>query len=91
MPWPNNSHNIALQKDVGIWDEDLYDLRMFGGGYCYTYNPPRESTTDFGKRMFMLLGHLKENADSTYFIGYQIYLHEKGQFWPRPGMEMIGQ
>ena len=63
---PNNSHNIALKQDTNIWQEDLYDLRMFGAGYCYTYNPPRNSSIDFAKRMFMLLGNKGDSDNSVY-------------------------
>ena len=65
----------------------MFDLSNFGAGYCYTYNPPNKTLTDFAHRLFMLLGNREFYGD--LLIGFNIYLHEKGQFWPRPDLQAV--
>ena len=89
---PESKYNLAKNVYGNIWTENFFDLRTFGSGYCYTYNPPQMSSVKFQDRLFMLLGNRNTQTDSEeLFIGFVIYLHEKGQFWPRHGMDMIGQ
>ena len=55
---------------------------------CYTYNPPAKSNFEFTSRLFALLGSNKDNPD---LVSFSIYLHEKGQFWPRSDITGVGQ
>jgi hypothetical protein len=36
-------------------------------------------------------GHSKDNFAEHYYEGYNIYLHDKGQFWPNNAMDKLGQ
>ena len=36
-------------------------------------------------------GHSKDNFADHYYEGYNIYLHDKGQFWPNKAMDKFGQ
>ena len=38
-----------------------------------------------------MLGHENSQIDKRILFGFEIYIHEKGQFWPKPGMCKIGQ
>ena len=92
VPDTNSSFNLARPQYNQIWEERFFDLRNFGSGYCYTYNPPQTTDVDFTSRLFMLLGrNALEQPERDLFIGVELYLHEKGQFWPRPNMDIIGQ
>ena len=37
----NSSFNLANMDFKEAWEENFFDLRVFGAGYCYTYNPRR--------------------------------------------------
>ena len=84
---PNSTFNLAKEEYSQAWEENLYDLKSFGAGYCYTYNPPKLSGVEFEDRLFMLLG----NRQMKNLIGFIVYLHEKDQFWPRQDMNIIGK
>ena len=51
---PTSPYNLANYKS--LWEENFYDLRSWGAGYCHTYNPPNKSVTSYKKRVVMLLG-----------------------------------
>ena len=88
----NSSFNLANMDFKEVWEENFFDLRVFGAGYCYTYNPPEETGTKFENRLFMLLGSNKFGKKLDYYLlGFVVYLHEKGQFWPRLDLNIIGQ
>ena len=92
MPDPSSKFNLASLAFNGFWEENFFDLRNFGAGYCYTYNPPELTKVEFKNRFFMLLGNRKlHNKFGALFVGFEVYLHEKGQFWPRGDMQIIGQ
>ena len=69
----------------------MYDLRTFGSGFCHTYDPPEPSPPDFDKRLLMFLGDVRTRVKESNINSFIVYIHEKGQFWPRPGMAFIGQ
>ena len=53
-------------------------------GHCYTYNPRDKLEPVFSNRIGLFLGHTKLfNFESNNFKNFFIYIHEKGQFWPR--------
>ena len=90
---PDSKYNLALDMyTTTVWEQNLYDLALYGAGYCFTYNPPQTSQFEFQNRLFMLLGNKKlKTVQNNPMREFYVYLHEKGQFWPRPGMNMIGQ
>ena len=88
---PGSKYNLAGGDYGEVWNENFYDLRTFGSGYCYTYNPPEQSRAHFQNNLFMLLGNRNTRESTELFIGFVVYLHEKGQFWPRVGLDVIGQ
>ena len=90
---PDSKYNLAHAQYSQVWEQSMYDLGSYGAGYCYTYNPPTTSGFAFRNRLFLLLGDKRyPQVMSQDLRGFVIYLHEKGQFWPRPGLEdSIGQ
>ena len=83
----NSTFNLAMPDFENIWEENMFDLSNFGTGYCYTYNPPNKTLAEFAHRLFMLLGNKESHGD--LLIGFNIYLHEEGQFWPRPDLQAV--
>ena len=90
---PDSKYNLALDMyTTTVWEQNLYDLALYGAGYCFTYNPPQTSQFEFQNRFFMLLGNKKlKTVQNNPMREFYVYLHEKGQFWPRPGMNYLGQ
>ena len=80
---------MAKKEYQNIWESSFFDLRSWGSGLCHTYNPPEISHQGSDNRMFFMLGN--EKNDRKGLIGFDIYFHEKGQFWPRSGLKKIGQ
>ena len=76
-----------LTKNERFWESRFFDLRSWEEGNCYTYNPPQKSFpgTSGG------LGIFFKKTDLEYFQSYNIYLHEKGQFWPGNELQHLGQ
>ena len=74
------------QKDI-FWESRFYDLRSWEEGYCYTYNPPKESMFGLSEG----LGIFFKKIHAGVFLSYSIYLHEKGQFWPGSELHPLGQ
>ena len=72
---------------ASIWSSDFYDLRTFENGLCHTYNPPEKSPSDFLSRLYLML----EPGWENYYNSWDVFIHEKGQFWPRPGLISFGQ
>jgi hypothetical protein len=52
----NISFNLANRDFKKVWGENFFDLRVFGAGYFYTYNPPEETGTKYENSLFMLIG-----------------------------------
>ena len=76
-----------LTKNKLFWESQFYDLRSWEEGYCHTYNPPKESK--FGKSAG--IGIFFKSIKKGVFDSYNIYLHEKGQFWPNSDFQQLGQ
>jgi len=79
--------SLAGQEE--LWETSIYDLRTWEAGVCHTYNPPSKSHTDLASRLSVLLGD--KNFGGYYLQGFDICLHQKGQFWPRSDMAALGQ
>ena len=59
-------------------------LSPWESGHCYTYNPSGQQEPVFSNRIGLFLGHKKLfNYKTNFFKNFFIYIHEKGQFWPR--------
>ena len=41
-------------------------------------------------QFYALLGNLKKEIDPKLFNGFNIFLHDKGQFWPAKDLQRIG-
>ena len=64
--------------------------RTWESGFCQTYNPPELLPPSFENRIGLFLGHLSFNSHENYnFVSFKIYVHEKGQFWPKPYFETV--
>ena len=83
VPEPRSPYNLATRED--IWTSSFYDLRTWDAGLCYTYDPPSKSRTDLTARLIALIGNKNYSNSVTSF---DIYLHDRGQFWPRAGLEV---
>ena len=58
-------------------------LRSWESGHCYTYNPRGKQEPIFSNRIGLFLGHTALFNSQNNFKNFIIYIHEKGQFWPR--------
>ena len=88
-PEPSSLYNLAKVPDEKMWSSNFFSFSPWYPGFCVTYNPPMKSLTSHEDTLVMFLGNKKDSP--KYLEGYDIYLHEKGQFWPKEGMEKIGQ
>ena len=82
---PSSPYNLAKGKYTHLWTSAFYDLGGWENGYCHTYDPPHKSAPDFLQRLYFMI------AKKSYYRDYDIFLHEKGQFWPRTEMRSFGQ
>ena len=62
--------------------------RTWDAGICHTFNPERE-TPSFLENMISLYLGLEEYLTFYNLLAFHVYLHEKGQFWPRSDLEMV--
>ena len=83
---PDSPYNLAQFKYSGVWNSDFSDLRTYENGLCHTYNPPETSNTSFLGRIYFMI-----RKGFTGYQSYDIFIHEKGQFWPRSDMNSYGQ
>ena len=70
---------------------DLYCF-VHALGHCFTYNPPTDGIGRFDGGIGLFLGH--KDSDIKDLHQHQIYIHERGQFWPNvnlPGIYKIKQ
>ena len=58
-------------------------LRSWKAGHCFTYNPKGTHEPIFSNRIGLFLGHISLSNWQNNFIYFNIYIHEKEQFWPR--------
>ena len=82
----SNGTGDLANKDI-FWESRFYDLRSWEEGYCYTYNPPKESMFGLSEGLGIFFKQMSEGV----FLSYSIYLHEKGQFWPGSELHPLGQ
>lgn len=88
-PYYESKYNLAM--DDKHWEIGLFDLSSWGSGVCHTYNPPRDVEPGVSGQLYTLLGDKEKNfAIERVFMGFNIYLHDKGQFWPGLEMARIG-
>ena len=80
-------YNLAMEHKY--WEMGLFDLSSWGSGVCHTYNPPQEVEPGVSGQLYTLLGDSNREKNSV-FLGFNIYLHDKGQFWPGLEMGRIG-
>ena len=76
----SSPYNLAGREE--LWEGGLFDLRSWDVGICHTYHPPQPSDTELTSRLVLLLGSVADPA-SHWLDSFQVFLHEKGQFWPR--------
>ena len=76
----SSPYNLAGREEM--WEGGLFDLRSWDVGICHTYHPPQLSDLAPTSRLVLLLGSVADTA-SNWLDSFQVYLHEKGQFWPR--------
>ena len=85
--------NLAM--DDKYWEMGLFDLSSWGSKLCHTYNPPKDVEPGVSGQLYTLLGD-REKISTIFaieprrFLGFNIYLHDKGQFWPGLEMGRIG-
>ena len=90
IPSKESEYNLASEKYSSLWEEDLYSLEEYGAGRCHTYNPDDVSLTGFKGVLLTYLGKFGDTLSKNELYGFQIFLHEKGQFWPGLETERIG-
>ena len=83
---PNSSYNLAKSEFSKYWKTVYYDLSPFENGICHTYDPPENLSPEFLNRAYFMF----KNDTNMIHFNYDIFLHEKGQFWPRRDMEIFG-
>ena len=88
-PSPTSPYNLAKSKYTNLWKADLYDLDPWSSSYCQTYDPPIKTKPDLLNRIYFLLQ--KPKPEREYDSSYDIFIHQKGQFWPRSDMGSFGQ
>ena len=85
LPEPWSPYNLAKKTYKDIWRSQFYDLSSFENGFCHTYDPPIKSSTGLINRPYFMFHKLRNYND------FDIFIHEKGQFWPRSDMFSFGQ
>ena len=85
MPGPESPFNLGKIEFSSIWSTQFYDLSSFENGLCHTYDPPNKSSPGLTNRLYFMFNDLGRFSD------FDIFIHEKGQFWPRSDMFTFGQ
>lgn len=65
-------------------------MNSWNPGLCHTYDPPREVPPGGFGQFYALFGNRHTVLDEQRFKGFNIYLHDKGQFWPGLEMDRVG-
>ena len=90
LPSPSSPYNLAKSNFKTLWKSALYDLNIWSeNGLCHTYDPPLDSPPDISNRIYFMTN--KGHQESVLPPVYEIYIHQKGQFWPRSDMTSFGQ
>ena len=87
LPVPSSPYNLAKSKYANLWSSHFFDLNAWENGLCHTYDPSVK--TEIGKvnHAYFMMSYLTQVS----YNDYDIFIHEKGQFWPRAGMTPFGQ
>ncbi|XP_023331127.1 uncharacterized protein LOC111703419 [Eurytemora carolleeae] len=88
LPRFDSAYNIA--NNPQYWEVGLFDLSTWGSGLCHTYNPPGEVEPGVTGQLYALLGEQDKIFAPMRFLGYNIFIHDKGQFFPGLEMGRIG-
>ena len=60
----------------------------WGSGICHTYNPPAAVEPGVTGQFYALLGHKEKVLDPMRFQGFNIYLHDAGNFHFESNMDL---
>ena len=88
IPEFDSDYNLASHTE--LWSVELFDLNPYKGGLCHTYNPPRETPPGVAGHFYAWLGNKGKLFIESNLLGFEIFLHDKDQFWPGPDMKRIG-
>ena len=86
----SSPYNLAKSRYKSLWKSDLYDFSLYSNSYCHTYDPPMTSRPDLLNRIYFSLQR-PPNPEMSYIPSHDIFIHQKGQFWPRSDMISFGQ
>ena len=89
LPVPSSPYNLAKSKYANLWSSHFFDLNAWENGLCHTYDPPKKTETGKVNHAYFMMSYL--NLTQVSYNDYDIFIHEKGQFWPRTGMTPFGQ
>ena len=85
LPGPDSPYNLAKKQYKNLWTSNFYDFSSYTKGLCHTYDPPIRSKPGLRYRLYFMLKKVGR------FNDFDIFFHEKGQFWPRLDMFTFGQ
>ena len=80
QPTPSSPYNLASSRHSDVWRSYFYDLSSWENGLCHTYDPPVQSPPDLLSRLYFMMANI-----SAEYLEYDVFLHERGQLWPRSG------
>ena len=84
-------YNLTSALYEGDWYEGVYGLDNRASGHCHTFNPPNVSLAGHQGQLYAYLGLPASSLVTDFTRAFDIYLHERNQFWPGSDMENIGQ
>ena len=84
---PLSPFNLAKSSNLNLWTSKFYDFSVWENGFCHTYDPPGKSDPDYLNRIYFMIANNPNYLDKNY----KIFIHERGQFWPRYNMMSFGQ
>ena len=87
LPVPSSPYNLAKSKYTNLWSSHLFDLNAWENGLCHTNDPSEKTETGKVNHAYFMMSYLNHVS----YNDYDIFIHEKGQFWPRAGMTPFGQ
>ena len=99
-PAANCSSSVSLNSPVynltsslygGDWYEGVYGLENRASQHCHTFNPRNVSLPGPRGQLYAYLGLPSTSLLTDFTRAFDIYLHERNQFWPGNDMERVGQ
>ena len=84
---PQSPFNLAIRSNENLWTSKFYDFSVWEYGFCHTYDPPGKSDPDYLNRIYFMIANNPDYLNQNY----KIFIHERGQFWPRYNMMSFGQ